>query len=88
MVELLVFSFVERISYLLHKLVVEIEVMKYGKKAPDKLLAIAEDPDTPIKLSADIYKWFAEMFYGAKEAEKEEKAVVVKFEGKLEEWSG
>lgn len=64
------------------------EVMKYGKKAPDKLLAIAEDPDTPIKLSADIYKWFAEMFYGAKEAEKEEKAVVVKFEGKLEEWSG
>ena len=66
----------------------------YAAQAPDKLRAIADDPDTPVKIRADIEKWFAEMWYGkapqAVDLEGELKntgTTVVEFKGALEEWS-
>jgi hypothetical protein len=41
-----------------------IQIKEYAKEAPDRLRAIADDPATPIKVKADIEKWFAEMYYG------------------------
>lgn len=40
------------------------ELEKYAKDAPAKLRAIADDPDTPLKLKADIEKFFYEAVYG------------------------
>lgn len=40
------------------------ELEKYAKDAPAKLRAIADDPDTPIKIKADIEKFFYEAVYG------------------------
>ena len=67
---------------------------KYAKQAPDKLRAIADDPNTPVKIRADIERWFAEMWYGkapqALDLEgslNNQSSTVIKFEGKLEEWS-
>ena len=40
------------------------ELKEYAKQAPDRLRAIADKEDTPIKVKADIEKWFAEMYYG------------------------
>lgn len=40
------------------------EIKLYGKEAPARLRAIADDPDTPIKVKADIERWFAEMAFG------------------------
>ncbi len=66
----------------------------YAAQAPDKLRAIADDPDTPVKIKVDIERWFAEMWYGkAPQAVDLEGKVentgtqTVKFEGVLEEWS-
>lgn len=66
----------------------------YAAQAPDKLRAIADDPQTPVKIRADIEKWFAEMWYGkAPQALDLEGKVentgtqTIKFEGVLEEWS-
>ena len=70
------------------------ELEKYAKDAPKKLRAIADDPDTPIKIKADIEKFFFEAIYGkAAQAVDLEGRVentgtqTVKFEGVLEEWS-
>lgn len=70
------------------------EFKEYAKESPARLRAICDDPDTPIKIKADIEKWFAEMWYGkapqamALEGKMENIGVqVVKFEGALEEWS-
>ena len=35
-----------------------VELEQYAKDAPKKLRAIADDPDTPIKIKADIEKFF------------------------------
>lgn len=70
------------------------EIKKYASEAPDRLRAICDDPKTPIKVRADIERWFAEMYYGKspQQIDLEGKmentgTAVVKFEGVLEEWS-
>lgn len=70
------------------------ELEKYAKDAPAKLRAIADDPDTPVKIRADIEKFFFEAVYGkAPQAIDLDGKVentgttTVKFEGELEEWS-
>ena len=66
----------------------------FAKEAPERLRIIANDPETPAKVRADIEKWFAEMYYGkAPQAVDLEGKVentgtqTVRFEGVLEEWS-
>ena len=41
-----------------------VELELYAKNAPAKLRAIADDPDTPVKIKADIEKFFFEAVYG------------------------
>ena len=70
------------------------EIKKYAQQAPDRLRAIADDEKTPVKVRADIEKWFAEMYYG-KSAQQvtldgevnSTGTTVVKFEGELEKWA-
>lgn len=66
----------------------------YAAQAPDRLRAIAEDPDTPVKIKADIERWFAEMWYGkAPQAVDLDGKVentgttVVEFKGEIAEWA-
>lgn len=40
------------------------KLKEYAKKAPDKLIEIVEQEDTPPRLKADILRWMAEMVYG------------------------
>lgn len=69
---------------------------RYGREAAARLRALADDPDTPVKLKAEIEWFFFEGVYGkaVSRAEKEGKgsgaapsAQSIKFEGVLEEWS-
>ena len=67
---------------------------QYAKDAPAKLRAIADNPDTPLKLKADIEKFFFEAVYGKApqaldiEGKMENTGTqTIKFEGALEEWS-
>ena len=70
------------------------EMKDYARQAPAKLRAIADDPNTPVKIKADIEKWFAEMYYG-KSAQQvtldgevgTTGTTVVKFEGDLKKWA-
>lgn len=71
-----------------------VELELYAKDAPKKLRAIADDPDTPVKIKADIEKFFFEAVYGkAPQAVdlngelKNNGTQTIKFEGALEEWS-
>ena len=41
-----------------------VELELYAKNAPAKLRAIADDPDAPVKIKADIEKFFFEAVYG------------------------
>lgn len=41
-----------------------LELEEYARNAPAKLRAIADDPDTPVKIKADIEKFFFEAIYG------------------------
>lgn len=66
----------------------------YASQAPERLRAIADDPETPVKVKADIERWFAEMWFGkspqALGLEGEVKSSgtrVVRFEGVLDDWS-
>ena len=65
----------------------------YAAQAPDRLRAIAEDPATPVKIKADIERWFAEMWYGKApqavdiDGQLDGGKMVVEFKGALEEWS-
>lgn len=70
------------------------EMKEYAKEAPARLREICDDPATPIKVRADIEKWFAEMVYGksAQQIDLEGKldqvgTQTIKFEGVLDEWS-
>ena len=64
---------------------------RYGEESAFRLRAIADDPDTPVKLKADIERLFFEAVYGkgGKLAEGEGSKIpaVIKFEGELEEWA-
>ena len=71
-----------------------VELEMYAKDAPAKLRAIADDPATPVKIKADIEKFFYEAVYGkAPQALDIEGKVentgtqVIQFEGVLDEWS-
>ena len=71
------------------------EFGSYAKEAPARLRQIADDPSTPVKVKADIERWFAEMYFGkAPQAldvdgkVEQQSGVTITFEGKLEEWSG
>lgn len=71
-----------------------VTIKEYGKEAPERLRKIADDPATPVKVRADIEKWFAEMTYGkpSQQVDLDGKmeqvgTMSIKFEGKLEEWS-
>jgi hypothetical protein len=71
-----------------------VELELYAKDAPAKLRAIADDPATPVKIKADIEKFFFEAVYGkAPQAIDLDGKVdtggtqVIKFEGELEKWS-
>lgn len=70
------------------------KLKEYAKKAPDKLIEIVEQENTPPRLKADILRWMAEMVYGKApqavdmNAEVKGKNVtVVKFEGEISEWA-
>ena len=70
------------------------ELELYAKEAPAKLRAIADDPNTPVKIKADIEKFFYESVYGkapqAIDLDGKMENVgtqVVRFEGVLDEWS-
>jgi hypothetical protein len=71
-----------------------VELELYAKDAPKNLRAIADDPATPVKIRADIEKFFYEAVYGkAPQALDIEGKVentgtqVIKFEGELDKWS-
>jgi len=71
------------------------EFKDYAKEAPARLRAICDDPATPVKVKADIERWFAEMWFGKSpqaldiDGKVENTGTqVVRFEGVLEEWSG
>jgi hypothetical protein len=71
------------------------EFKDYARDSAKRLREIADDPGTPVKVKADIERWFAEMYFGkAPQAldvdgkVEQQGAMTVKFEGKLEEWSG
>lgn len=71
-----------------------VELEKYAAGAPAKLRAIADDPATPVKIRADIEKFFFEAVYGkaSQSIDLDGKlentgAMTVKFEGELDDWS-
>lgn len=69
-------------------------IEEYAREAPEKLRAIAEDPNTPKKIQTDIWKFFYEAHYGkAKQAvdvdgKLENTGITsIRFEGELAEWA-
>lgn len=71
-----------------------LEIERYAREAPARLRAIADDPATPVKVKADIERFFYEAQFGKApqaidlEGKLENTGTtVVKFEGALEEWS-
>lgn len=70
------------------------EIKEYASEAPKRLREIADDKATPVRLKAEIEKWFAEMYYG-KSAQQvtldgevsNTGTTTIKFEGELEEWA-
>ena len=71
-----------------------IQIKEYAKQAPERLRAIADDPKTPVKVKADIEKWFAEMCYGKASQQvsvdgemKNTGVTVVEFKGEISEWA-
>lgn len=71
-----------------------IELETYAKEAPAKLRAIADDPSTPVKIRADIEKFFYEAVYGkAPQAIdldgklENTGSTVIEFKGEIAEWA-
>lgn len=71
-----------------------LELEKYAKEAPAKLRAIADDPATPVKIKADIEKFFYEAVYGkAPQAIdldgklENTGSTVIEFKGEIAEWA-
>lgn len=70
------------------------ELKEYAVDSFKRLKEIANDPDTPVRVKADIEKWFVEMTYGKSRQQVDIDAdvqntgkVTVEFEGELDEWS-
>lgn len=70
------------------------DIFEYAREAPARLRVIADNPETPVKVKAEIERWFAEMAYGKSrqqvdvEADVQNTGVIsVAFEGELDEWS-
>lgn len=71
-----------------------VELELYAKDAPAKLRAIADDPATPVKIRADIEKFFYEAVYGKApqaidlEGKMESTgSTVIEFKGEIAEWA-
>ena len=71
---------------------IEKALHKFGAESIEKLVLIAESEDTPAKLKADIWRWFAEMEFGKptskqtfEDTSEEDGQIVI--EGDLEIWS-
>ena len=71
-----------------------VELELYAKEAPAKLRAIADDPDTPVRIRADIEKFFFEAVYGkAPQAIdldgklENTGSTVIEFKGEIAEWA-
>lgn len=71
-----------------------VELEQYAKDAPAKLRAIADDPATPVKIKADIEKFFFEAVYGkaAQAVDLEGKlentgTTTIEFKGEIAEWA-
>ena len=70
------------------------EFKNYAAEAPARLREICDDPATPVKVKADIERWFAEMWYGKSPQALDLEGKVenlgtqtIKFEGVLDQWS-
>lgn len=70
------------------------DIKKYAADSPKRLREIADAEDTPVRLKAEIEKWFAEMYYGKSAQQvtldgevKNTGTTVVKFEGEIKEWA-
>ena len=70
------------------------ELELYAKDAPKKLRAIADDPATPVKIRADIEKFFYESVYGKApqaidlDGRLENSGTIeVEFKGEIAEWA-
>ncbi len=71
---------------------VEKALHKFGAESIEKLAGIADSDETPQKLRADIWRWFAEMEFGKPTSKQQTDNSVqdtheIAFEGELEEWS-
>lgn len=71
-----------------------VDIYEYASESAKRLRAIADDPETPIKVKADIEKWFAEMAFGKARQQLDVEADVqntgvmtVEFLGDLGDWS-
>lgn len=71
-----------------------VELEQYAKEAPQKLRAIADDPATPVKIKADIEKFFFEAVYGKApqaidlDGKLDNKSnTVIEFKGAIAEWA-
>ena len=67
---------------------------EYAAQAPERLRAICDDPATPVKVKADIERWFAEMWYGKSPQAldidgslESTGKTVIEFKGELAEWA-
>lgn len=69
------------------------EMRRIAKTAPGKIQEIIDDPDTPVRLRADLLKWCYEIVNGKPrqqvdmDANMSSAPVTVSFEGVLDEWS-
>ena len=70
------------------------ELKDYAAQAPKRLREIADDPNTPVKVKADIEKWFAEMSFGKAGQQmfidgniETAGSIKVEFEGETKEWA-
>jgi hypothetical protein len=70
------------------------ELREYAAQAPQRLREIADDPNTPTKVKADIERWFAEMAFGKAGQQMfidgnldTTGTMKVEFEGKLKDWA-
>lgn len=70
------------------------EFKDYAREAPARLREICDDPATPVKVKADIEKWFAEMWYGKSPQAldidgkvESTGATVIEFKGEIAEWA-
>ena len=71
-----------------------VELELYAKEAPARLKAIADDPNTPVKVKADIERFFIEQIYGkaAQAVDVDGKmentgTTVIEFKGEIAEWA-